>query len=355
MTLTYARLQYFRSYTDGSFEFDPTVNIIVGPNASGKTTILEAILVGLGGKSFKASDKEVIHTENSWARVDIGTTEETRVVKIKTENQKTTKTFEIDGKVYKRLPQERILPTVLFEPNNLLLFHGSPERRRTFLDDLIEQITPGYTTTLHHYKRVLAQRNALLKQATQSNNDQLFVWNLRLSELGGKIVVQRRKLLEKLNEHISNLYSEIAGVKTSIEFLYQTPISHQNYETGLLEALERHFNRDSTLGFTSYGPHREDFKAIIGGKDASEVASRGEVRTMVLVLKMLEAQFVESARHKRPLLLLDDVFSELDGRRRQALVSFLKPYQSLITTTDADVVIDHFTTKAKVLALDSKN
>lgn len=349
--ITYARLQHFRSYTDGSFEFDPGVNIIVGPNASGKTTIIEAILVALNGRSFKASDKELMQTGSSWARIDVGAKGGNRACKLKFVDNKVAKEFEVENKVYKRLPREKTEPIVLFEPNYLLLFHGSPELRRTFLDDLISQIIPGYTTTLNHYKRVLLQRNALLKQPGTPSTEQLFVWNLRLSELAGKIVSERQAIIRKFNEHINRLYGEISGADAQIVLSYSTAINQDNYETSLLQALEQNIDRDSILGFTSAGPHREDLMTRISGDDVREVASRGEIRTIVLALKMLEAQFVEAARDKRPVLLFDDVFSELDGKRRQALVSFLKPYQSLITTTDADVVIDHFTDQAKVIAL----
>lgn len=345
--ITYVRLQNFRSYTDGSFEFDPQVNIVVGPNASGKTTIIEAILLALCGGSYKASDKELRKHESGWTRVDIGMESVLRTVKL----EATQKTFEIDKKVYKRLPQDKKVPVVLFEPDHLLFFSGGPDIRRTFLDNLITHTTPGFHTVLAHYKRVLAQRNSLLKQDVKPRSDQLFVWNIRLSELAGKIAGERQKLIELFNGRMSEIYSRVSGVKTEISFSYDSPIPAQTYETSLLQALERNIAKDTALGFTSLGPHREDVTMHINGQLAGEVASRGEVRSLVLVLKMLEAQCIEEARGDRPILLLDDVFSELDGKRRQALVAFLKPYQSVITTTDADVVVEHFTDQAKVIAL----
>ena len=347
--ITFARLQHFRSYTDGSFEFDPGVNIVVGPNASGKTTLLEAVLVGTQGKSFKARDNELIADGADWTRVDTGTEETTRIFKLQTSGDKLLKTFEISGHEYKRLPSSKALPVVLFEPNHLLLLHGAPELRRNFLDDLISQLDPGFGTVRRHYKRVLMQRNALLKSPTAPSADQLFVWNLRLSELGGKIVGERYDLLTRFNNKISTLYSSIAGHETKLELSYSSSISPLHYETKLLQKLEHNFARDSALGFTSSGPHREDVYISINGQNAAQAASRGEIRTLLLALKMLEATFIEKARGVRPLLLLDDVFSELDGKRRQALVTFLKPYQSLITTTDADVVIEHFSDKCRIL------
>ena len=349
--ITFARLQHVRSYDDGSFEFDPGVNIIVGPNASGKTTLIEALVVGLKGKSFKARDAELLQEGADWARIDIGGDTIDRVCKLQYIGETLQKTLVIDDKEYKRLSLQKTIPTVLFEPNNLLLLHGSPELRRAFLDDLLGSLRPGYDGTLRHYKRVLAQRNALLKAPRSPSPEQLFVWNLRLSELGGKLVEDRSALLKQFNERIGHLYSAIAGTETAVELVYRTKLPLSQYETGLLHALEQTINQDITRGFTSYGPHREDMHVIIDGKAAQESASRGEVRTLVLALKMLEAEFVESARAQKPVLLLDDVFSELDGKRRHALVRFLDPYQAFITTTDADVAIEHFNQSTNIIAL----
>lgn len=351
MVITYARLQQFRAYSDGSFEFDPGVNIIVGPNASGKTSLLEAVIVGLQGSSFKARDQELLKHDAEWARIDIGSESGARVCKFQPQYGKLVKTFEVDDHIYKRLSHQKTEPVVLFEPNHLLLLHGSPELRRTFLDDLIAQLKPDFASIRRHYKRVLAQRNALLKQHTQPSTDQLFVWNLRLSELGGRIVSERMELLAQFNAVMSEFYSTIAGRTTNVELTYTSALSTDQYETKLLHKLEQNVARDHVIGFTTHGPHREDIEILLDGQSASQTASRGEIRTLLLSLKMLEAQFIESHRGKKPILLFDDVFSELDGKRRQALVKFLNPYQSLITTTDADVVIDHFTKNNKVIAL----
>lgn len=349
--ITFARLQHIRSYTDGSYEFDPGVNIVVGPNASGKTTLIEALMVGLRGKSFKARDIEIMQNGAEWARIDIGGSDIERICKLQYSGDVLVKTFDINGKEYKRLNLQKTIPTVLFEPNNLLLLHGSPELRRTFMDDLLASLQPGYDVTLRHYKRVLAQRNALLKASRVPTMEQLFVWNLRLSELGGKLVEERQALLARFNEQIAHLYSTIAGVDTPVELMYVTKLPLTHYETGLLHALEQTIHQDIARGFTGYGPHREDIVVSIGGKTAQDSASRGEVRTLVLALKMLEAQFVEDARGQKPILLLDDVFSELDGKRRHALVRFLDPYQAFITTTDADVAVEHFNQSTNIIAL----
>jgi len=350
--ITSARLQHLRSYDDASFEFGPGVNIVLGPNASGKTSLLESVIVALDGKSYKARDFELVQTGAPWSRIDVTSEDHERVCKLIAQPDDTIqKEFVVDGANFKRLSYQKRFPVVLFEPNHLSLFHGSPDERRTYLDEILSRSSPVYGTQLRHYRRVLAQRNSLLKQPKRPTNEQLFVWNIRLSELGGQIATERIKLLASYNERISGLYSEIAGKETSVELTYVSPIDKAQYESHLLHALEQSVARDYERGFTGFGPHREDMSAAINGASAASAASRGEIRTLVLALKMLEADVIESATGKRPVLFLDDVFSELDGLRRQALVQFLAPYQSFITTTDADVVVDHFTDKATVIAL----
>lgn len=346
-----SRLQHLRGYSDASFEFGEHVNIVLGPNASGKTSLLEALMVALDGKSYKARDIELVQISEPWGRIDVAADDHDRVVKLVRAGDAATKEFVIDGAEQKRLSAQKKLPIVLFEPNHLSLFHGSPEGRRTYLDEILARSSPLYATTLRHYKRALAQRNALLKSPRRPSSEQLFVWNLRLSELGGQLATERMRLISAYNERISGLYGEIAGKETVVTLEYVTPLDHAQYESHLLSALEQSVARDYERGYTSFGPHREDMQASINNAAASMAASRGEIRTLVLALKMLEADIVEQATGKQPVLFLDDVFSELDGLRRQALVRFLAPYQSFITTTDADVVVEHFQGQATVIAL----
>jgi DNA replication and repair protein RecF len=339
--LTDIRLQHFRSYSDASFEIDPGVNIIVGPNASGKTNLLEAVLVIARGSSYKAKDAELVQFGSSWARLDAHTPSSARTVKIKTAPL-ASKELDIDGQVIKRLHHSRALPTILFEPNHLLLLSGSPEVRRSFLDDLIEQSEAGFGSVRRHYRRVLAQRNALLKKNPRNLREQLFVWNLRLSELGGRIARERHLLTSRFAERIEDLYGSLAGQPNNISLAYATQFPIESYETILLHKLEESTELDVLRGFTASGPHRDDLRVGMDGHDVSESASRGETRTLVLALKILELQLLETLRGTKPLLLLDDVFSELDGRRRRALTGFVSDYQTFITTTDADVVMQHF-------------
>jgi DNA replication and repair protein RecF len=174
----------------------------------------------------------------------------------------------------------------------------------------------------------------------------LFVWNVRLSELGGKMVRERHALVERFANRATELYGSLSGRENEIKLVYTTQFPVDNYETALLHKLESNLELDVLRGFTASGPHRDDLQTLIDGHEVSEAASRGETRTLVLALKVMELQLLEQARGIKPILLLDDVFSELDTVRRQALTQFVSEYQTFITTTDADVVVHHFTTSS---------
>lgn len=335
--ITNVRLQNFRSYIDSSFEFDDGVNIVVGPNATGKTNLIEAIYILARNTSFRVKDKDLIGFGSEWLRVDSYISNTNRVLKITNTNEGISKETIIDGKSYKRLPREQYFPIVLFEPNQLQLMSGGPEGRRNFIDELVSQSRSEHTASLQKYRRVVSQRNSLLKSGINDER-QFFVWNTRLVELAAKLVSNRMGALNEINKTISDIYSDIAGKKHRVVLEYTSPCRLDNYASSLMKSLELSLDKDRLRGFTAFGPHREDVRISIDGKDTTVSASRGEARTMLLALKTFEIQeFVKTNKH-RPILLLDDVFSELDGLRRKKLTSFLDKYQSFITTTDADIV-----------------
>lgn len=341
---TNIRLQHFRSYKDELVELGSGVNIVVGPNASGKTNLLEGLLVVAGGRSYRADDADLVMFKTDWARLD-AELDDTSVRTVKLEVKEPSgvkKSFIIDEVPFMRLSLQRVLPVVVFEPEHLRLFSGSPERRRAYLDELLEQTEPGFLTAKNHYRRALQQRNSLLKQDKQRSHDQLFVWNLRLSELGAHMAEARMRLLDRINEQLTDVYSGIAGVQSPATVSYISSVGTRNYSSVLLKKLEQHTELDYARGFTAYGPHRDDFEVLLNGHPAGSSASRGESRSLLLSLKVIETQILEDIHGKQPLLLLDDVFSELDGARRHALTQVVAGYQSVITTTDADAVIEHF-------------
>lgn len=345
------RLQNFRSYRDSSFEFGPAVNIIVGPNASGKTNLLEAVLVLSGAKSYKSKDMDLVRQAKDWARLDGSFEEHNRTLKLKIQNAAAAKEFLIDDKPYKRLSPEKTVPTVLFEPNHMQLISRGPEARRDYIDDLLQRTNPELKSVLSQYKRTLSQRNSLLKRHPSSAKKQLFVWDIKLSELGSKIAQGRHGLLGDVNKSISPTYSKIARKKAVVSLKYDAQFPTDQYASKMLSKLQAHADLDFERGFTAYGPHREDILFYLDGSLASIAASRGETRSILLALKVFELKLIEKHFGVKPILLLDDVFSELDTNRRRSLVSYLKNHQVLITTTDADTVIEHFTESATLLPL----
>jgi DNA replication and repair protein RecF len=344
------RLQNYRSYTDASFEFEPGVNIVVGPNASGKTNLLEAVMVLARGGSYRARDIELIQFNKQWSRLESDFANHKRVVKLQAESLP-PKTFDIDGKSYQRLGFERTVPLVYFEPNHLQLLSRGPDQRREYFDELLERSQPGFKTLANNYKRTLAQRNALLKRGRQTAKEQLFAWDVRLSELGSQVAIARKSLTDHINQSLSKTYSQIAKHKSTVDLIYDSQFPADNYASRLLHKLQASVGLDLERGFTGSGPHREDFSIMLNGQPASLSASRGETRSLLLALKIFELELIKEARGQKPIFLLDDVFSELDGSRRKALVSRLKNHQTIITTTDAEAVLEYFSGKHNLIPL----
>lgn len=347
-------LKNFRSYSDYSLELSENVNIVVGPNASGKTNLLEALYVLSRGKSFRASEKDLIQFDKPWLRLDgrWNDSERTFIYKLNEDGTK-SKELRVNDKVYRRLSGKQLLPTTLFDPEHMRLISGSPETRRTFMDTLLEQVNEEYASHIRQYKRAIAQRNRLLKSLNPSP-DHLFVWDLKLAEHGVRIRDARMKLMDDINQQASEIYTELAGKKSTVALNYLNSLDSEDYQSSLLKALHERHKIDMQRGFTTIGPHREDFEVILNDYEASSSASRGETRTAVLMAKIMELKLLEQHTGTRPLLLLDDVFSELDGTRRRALTEFLKPYQTIITTTDADAIVKRYLKNYTVIPLGGK-
>jgi DNA replication and repair protein RecF len=324
---------------------------VVGPNASGKTNLLESVLLICGSNSFRAQLGDVVKNNHDWFRIEANFGNITRSLGVDISGDALKKKYTINDTARQRLRFEDILPTVIFEPENMRMLTGSPELRREFLDEILSIIDPIFGQTKKQYIRVLAQRNKLLKMGQKQANTQMFVWNIRLSELAGYMVEARIKLIDELNSQLSQIYSEIAGHNTTASIKYQSNININNYETNLMHKLEQNLELDALRGFTGYGPHRDDFNISLKGAQAKTTASRGETRTLVLSLKLLQVQFVKQKRSTAPIILLDDVFSELDGFRRKALTSYLHDNQTIITTTDADIIAKDFAQHTNTIML----
>ena len=340
MFFTSARLQNYRSYTDSSFEFESGVNIIVGPNASGKTNLLDSLLLISTGHSIKSSFDFMIKTNQPWARIDVLTNkDQSRVVKIY-EDKKPE--FEIDKEKIKKITFNQSVPVVLFEPNQLYQITTSPEQRRIFIDETLNKTDPDFNKLKNTYLRILRQRNSLLKQPLSMVKKQIFAWDIRLCEVAGEYSNKRHTLINKINQNSNEVYSRKAGDNHKLALLYDSKIKTDNYSNSMLKTLQSKLELDHLRGFTGVGPHRDDISIKIDSSDVRNTASRGETRSILLTLKIIEADLLESIRQQKPLLLLDDVFGELDGARRKSLIELMSTNQTFITTTDADIVSHDF-------------
>lgn len=324
------RMKYFRSHKNISFKFSEKTNIIIGKNGSGKTNIIEAILVLATGKSYRANDTYLIQNTSNTSLIEGVFDDKKRTITI---NKTQPKKITINNNTFSRMSFNNTIPIVLFEPDFMQIIARGPDTRRDYFDTIISKTTPNYQTKLNTYKRTLTQRNNLLKRQTFSK-DEMFVWNIKLSELATIITTERIKLLHKINNQISLIYSQLADKTYDISINYNTKVQLDNYTNDLLKKLESHLDIDRDQGFTSFGPHRDDFLFKINKEDASISASRGENRTILLALKIIESNLVSEARKIKPILLLDDVFSELDETRQAKLVDFFYDNQVIITTTN---------------------
>lgn len=330
-------LANFKSYDNGLFEFESGVNIIVGPNASGKTNLLEAMHVVCTSSGFRVSDQELVRFDQEWFRVEALVNDAKRSVKYR-DGQKTT---EIDGVLRKRVTTTHKLPVVIFEPEHMLLLGKEPSRRRAYLDTFASMVIPSHTKSLASYKRVLAQRNRLLKQP-DAGEQQFFMWDVQLAEFAGLVVEGRQRAIELLRSCCESVYRSVSDRDETLELDYASDTDIDGYSNHLLQQLKQNLDTDRLRGHTTVGPHRDDLLVTLKGHDARATASRGETRSIILALKVAELRTLHEELGKAPILLLDDVFSELDGTRRRKLAESLREYQTFLTTTDADVAVDHF-------------
>lgn len=338
MILKTLRVQNFRTHSDFILEIGEKSTLISGANGSGKTSLLEAIYFALQGTSFRSSDKEILRNDgSSWFRIDLKDSKDSlRTIIFNDAIQKSKKQFLVDGNKKARLSANLRIPVVLFEPDDLQLLSGSPTRRRNFLDYFLSQIFPSFQLALTRYNKALKQRNNLLKRDNVSK-DELFPWNLMLAEYGAEIISKRQDFLELLNSKIEEVYFEISGVKDEIKIDY---LGEKVSKNEILAILSENIERDKILGYTNFGPHKHDIQFIFNRKPAQNVASRGENRSLVLALKFIETDILADLTSKRPIVLLDDVFSELDDDRQKLLTKHFSKYQTIITSTNEIEVED---------------
>ena len=326
------KLFNFRNYSEQEIVLDKNINIFYGNNAQGKTNILEAVYMCALGRSFRTKkEKEIIKIEKEKAVSEINFFKNNREQKIKIEINNYKNIFLNDIKVKKISEFIGNIIVVIFNPDDIEILKGDPDKRRKFLDIMIGQLKPKYIYNLSQYIKVLKQRNNYLKQLKfeNKNYDLIEVWNEQLNEMSKQIYFYRKLFIEKINNKINNIHNKITNNNEKIEIKYIS-----NYDDNYKENLIKYFNIDLQKGYTSYGIHRDDFKLLINNKPIKIYGSQGQFRSAILSLKLTELDIIKEVINESPILLLDDFMSELDSNRRNNFLDFIDNIQVLITCTD---------------------
>ena len=332
-------LNNFRNYIHLDMDFHKKVNILLGKNAQGKTNLIEAIYLTSIGKSFRTNkDHEMIGFDGEFARVKISAEKNEEPLELELLVKKEGKEVKKEG--YKLSKTSEMLDNiyiVVFSPEDLRIVKDEPEKRRKFIDRELCQLKPVYYNNLSRYKKILQQRNALLKEKNVKE-DSLKVWDISLCEVGSKIIRQRKEFIEKINLISKEIHKEITNNKEILEIIYEANIEYienmENQKDVYLKKLEKSWKNDIYKGNTSIGPHKDDLKLLVNGIDIRNYGSQGQQRTAALSLKLAEVKLIEEEKREKPILLLDDVLSELDSTRQKYLISSLKDLQIFITTTE---------------------
>jgi len=323
-------LTNFRNHNSYHLDFNSDTTLILGENGCGKTSVLEAIYILTRGKSFRASDPDILKRDAEYYHIELEYDNGERVV---ANYDGTNKVFIVANKKSRRLGKKYKYPIILFLPSDLNLVSGSPSRHRDYFDSLFSELSDEYANNLSRYEKALKQRNELLKSECPEKSS-LFSWNLLLAKYGTAIYRLRQKFTNKINDNLDRIYHSIAENKDDVFLLYQSEIGDIS-EDMYLKILEQNITKDIYIGHTSFGVHRDDFRFVFNDHEAGSSASRGETRSIILALKFTEAEVMLSELHEKPIVLLDDVFSELDNTRRKCLIDNFKNHQVIITSVEA--------------------
>ncbi len=295
------------------------------------------------GKSFRTSkENEVIRWQESGAYICGEFARKYRDVKVEAFfNSEHKKSIKLDGIGIKRMGELLgSVNAVFFSPDELRLVKNSPEERRRFMNIILSQTNKRYFYLLGRYDKVLANRNKLLKTSRDIKvlSETIDIWNRALVDLAEKIYLERRKLIEELSPYAEKAQDYLSGGKEKVKLVYKSSFDGDDYGEKMLKGLEKNIEKDFKLGYTTLGVHRDEIDFYLNGVEVKSYGSQGQQRTVALALKLAELEIIKTRVGEEPLLLLDDVFSELDASRRHKLIKFTSKAQTIITCTEFDEV-----------------
>ncbi|HLR34655.1 MAG TPA: DNA replication/repair protein RecF [Tissierellales bacterium] len=354
------RLINFRNYGSLNIQLNKGVNLFIGKNAQGKTNLLESIYFCSTGKSFKTnSDKDIINFNKNVSYIGalLKSQNKEKLIEIKLDRNKTKiiRINKVELEKHKRLHSG--LNVVIFSPEDLRLIKDGPFVRRNFLDMEIIQIKPLYEYNISRYNKILFQRNNLLK--SKKNNGQLLdIFDFQLANIGTEIIIERNKFINDLS-YVSNLvHKKLTNNMEDLTLNYITNVTETKnvkdiIEKDFLYRLKQNRKRDLFKGTTGIGPHRDDIKILINDLDTRSFASQGQQRTAVLSIKLAEVELIKKEKGEYPILLLDDVLSELDEDRRKYLINNFSNLQTIVTSTDVIEIEEMEDIKKKIFYINN--
>jgi len=339
------KIKSYRNFNEVNINLNKSLNIFIGDNGQGKTNLLESIYLCSIGRTFRLnSEDELINFIQSKAEIGLLLTknnyelnielflEKGKRKQVKINKVKLDKTGEMIG----------ILNNVIFTPDDMKIIKGSPLERRKFINIDISQIKPKYKYLLNNYKKIITQRNNILKNyyTNRENKDIIDIWNNYLIEIGTELIYYRNEYINKLKKYSIEIYSDLSGNKEIFDIKYKCNIGNiidmdkisirDTFQKKINTNIENEIHKYTSL----YGPHKDDLIISINNKECKYFGSQGQQRSAILSLKLAEIEIIKDEIGEYPILLLDDVLSELDNKRKGFLINYIKNIQTVITTTD---------------------
>lgn len=337
-------LQNYRNYEFLNMTFDNKINIIYGDNAQGKTNILESLYVCATSKSHRGSkDKDIIRFGNDEAHIKVMVKKHGMNYRIDMHLKKNkTKGIAVNGIPIRRAVELfGIINIIIFSPEDMNIIKNGPSERRRFMDMELSQLDKIYLSNLVNYNKVVVQRNKLLKQLQFSGDsglvDMLDVWDMQLVRYGSEIIKRRMDFIDNINSIIRSVHSKLSGNKEILNLRYIPCTTTDNFKDEVVRSRER----DIKFKMTNVGPHKDDVAFFINDKDVRKYGSQGQQRTCALSLKLAEIELVKKVINDTPVLLLDDVLSELDANRQNFLLDSIGDIQTIITCTGLDEFVNN--------------
>jgi DNA replication and repair protein RecF len=342
------KLDAFRNYDHAELTLDPGINLFQGNNAQGKTNILESIYLSATARSHRTTkEREVIMWEKEAAHIQLSVQKRTLEDLIDFHLSPKGKSVAINKiPIHKLGELFGVLAVVMFSPEDLQLIKKSPKERRRFIDIELCQIDKLYYYALKQYYKILKQRNTLLKQQVK---DGLEVWDTQLASYGEEVITRREAFVHKLQDFAKVIHEDITGKKEKLEIVYEPDVKKEDYQV----KLDRNRQKDILFQSTSVGPHRDDLTFLINGVDVKTYGSQGQQRTVVLSMKLAQLELMKKALSESPILLLDDVLSELDATRQNYLFSYTQNIQTLVTCTGIEQSVWNVQKIGKLFTIDT--